>query len=307
LLLFHSLTHLAHAHTHTTGGNTVITRSKEFLEAISKTHVTPGRQADLIVSNLESTVKEKVEILECMDLKQRLEKVLKLIQNHIEMLNVASKINSSVEGSLNDSRREFYLRQQMKAIREELGEGAQEDTDDEGAQLQESLDKADLPEAAQKIADREMTRLKRMQPAQPEYNVIRSYLELMAELPWNKGTKDRLKPARVQKQLDADHYGLEKVKERIVQYVAVRALKKDVKGPILCLVGPPGVGKTSLGKSIAASLGREFARLALGGVRDEAGRDPYMYICMYVCVCVCTYIYIYISIYLYIYVYVLCH
>jgi ATP-dependent Lon protease len=251
----------------------VITRSKEFLEAISKTNVTPGLQADLIVSNLESTVKEKIEILECLDLKGRLEKVLKLIQNHIEMLNVASKINSTVEGSLNDSRREFYLRQQLKAIREELGEGGPDDTDDDAAQLQANLDKANLPEAAKKIAEREMVRLKRMQPAQPEYNVIRSYLELMADLPWDKSSNDQLKPRRVQKQLDLDHYGLEKVKERIVQYVAVRALKNDARGPILCLVGPPGVGKTSLGKSIALALGREFSRLALGGVRDEAGNE----------------------------------
>jgi ATP-dependent Lon protease len=246
----------------------VIAKSKEFLNAISKS--APGDLADVLASNIDVPVAEKQQVLEAIDLTERMKLALALVENQLEVLSMSNKIHNKVEGKLNDTRREFYLRQQLKAIREELGEGEEGEEEDDATKLQTKLDAAKLPEEVQKVADRDLNRMKRMQPSQPEYNVIRTYLEMVADLPWNKSSVDKLDPLAAMAKLDSDHYGLEKVKKRIVEYIAVRNLKKDMKGPLLCLVGPPGVGKTSLGKSIANALNRKFARLSLGGVRDEA-------------------------------------
>jgi ATP-dependent Lon protease len=246
----------------------VIAKSKEFLNAISKS--SPGDLADVLASNLDVPVPEKQQVLEAIDLTERMKLALAMVENQLEVLSMSNKIHKKVEGKLNDTRREFYLRQQLKAIREELGEGEEGEEEDDVAKLQTKLDKAKLPMEVQKVADRELNRMKRMQPSQPEYNVILTYLELIADLPWHKSSVDKLDPLAAMRQLDEDHFGLEKVKKRIVEYIAVRNLKKNMKGPLLCLVGPPGVGKTSLGRSIATALNRKFARLSLGGVRDEA-------------------------------------
>ena len=228
----------------------------------------PGRLSDLISSHLNISVPEKQEILESTNVKERLHKVNTFINNEMQVLELAGKIQTQVKNEMEKGQREYYLRQQIKAIQEELGEG-----DDQAAEVNElrkKLKQAKLPEEAQKEADRELSRLSRMHPSSAEYTVARTYLDWLIALPWSVTTKDNLNIPSAQKVLDVDHYNLKKVKERILEYLAVRKLKKDMKGPILCFVGPPGTGKTSLGKSIAKAMGRKFIRMSLGGIRDEA-------------------------------------
>ena len=245
-------------------------KTKEVVDNLDR--ASPGRLADLLSANLDASVSEKQAVLGELDLVARLRRALELMNRQVEVFKISDKIQNEVEGKLKNSQREYYLRQQMRAINEELGQmsgkGAQEG--DELDALEESLAKARLPEEAKQTADRELQRLRQMQPQQPEYSVLRTYLELMADLPWSVTTKDNLDIRNARAVLDADHHALDKVKKRIVEFLAVRSLKNDMKGPILCLVGPPGVGKTSLGKSVADALGRKFRRMALGGVRDEA-------------------------------------
>src|SRR3972149_2786160 len=228
----------------------------------------PGRLSDLISSHLNISISEKPEILETSNVKKRLQKINTLVNNELQVLELAGKIQTQVTSEMDKGQREYYLRQQLKAIQEELGEG-----DDQAAEIKElrqKLKQAKLPEEAQKEADREVSRLSRMHPSSAEYTVARTYLDWLIALPWSKSTKDNLDIPSAHKVLDTDHYDLKKVKERILEYLAVRKLKKDMKGPILCFVGPPGTGKTSLGHSIAAALGRKFVRISLGGIRDEA-------------------------------------
>ena len=228
----------------------------------------PGRLSDLISSHLNISISEKQEILETSNVKKRLQKINTLVNNELQVLELAGKIQTQVKSEMDKGQREYYLRQQLKAIQEELGEG-----DDQAAEIKElrqKLKQAKLPEEAQKEADREVSRLSRMHPSSAEYTVARTYLDWLIALPWSKSTKDNLDIPSAHKVLDTDHYDLKKVKERILEYLAVRKLKKDMKGPILCFVGPPGTGKTSLGKSIARAMGRKFVRMSLGGIRDEA-------------------------------------
>ena len=228
----------------------------------------PGQLADLITANLDISVEEKQEVLETFDLKARLRKVLAFLSRQLEVLKVREKINTQVQEEMGRNQREYVLRQQLKAIKEELGE-----MDEAGGDLDDFLEriaKADMPPEADKAAHKQLDRLKVMQPSSAEYTVTRTYLEWLVDVPWSKSTDDLLDIDNVRKVLDEDHYDLEKIKKRIVEYIAVRKLKPDKKGPILCLAGPPGVGKTSLGRSIARAIGREFIRVSLGGVRDEA-------------------------------------
>ena len=228
----------------------------------------PGQLADLITSNLDVQVEEKQDILETFDLKARVRKVLQFLSRQLEVLKVREKINTQVQEEMGRNQREYVLRQQLKAIKEELGE-----LDESGGDLDEFKDKitdAKMPAEVEKVALKQLERLKVMQPSSAEYTVTRTYLEWLVELPWTVSTEDKLNIQEARDILNADHYDLDKVKKRILEYLAVRKLKPDKKGPILCFVGPPGVGKTSLGKSIARSLGRKFIRVSLGGVRDEA-------------------------------------
>ena len=228
----------------------------------------PGHLADLITSNLELEVDEKQDILETFDLKARMRKVLQFLSRQLEVLKVRERINTQVQEEMGRNQREYVLRQQLKAIKEELGE-----LDEAGGDLDEfpeKIVKAAMPEESEKVARKQYERLKGMQPSSAEYTVTRTYLEWLIELPWSISTEDHIELDEVRKVLNEDHYDLEKVKKRIVEYMAVRKLKDDKKGPILCLVGPPGVGKTSLGRSVARAIGRKFVRISLGGVRDEA-------------------------------------
>jgi ATP-dependent Lon protease len=228
-----------------------------------------GALADLIASNLtaeQAGVADKQKILETFDAKARVRQVSHVIMKQLELLRVKKEISAMVadEGK---SQRELVLRQQMRSIKEELGEGGD---DDEIEELRERLRLAQLSDEAQKIAKKQLSRLSGMQQQSAEFNVTRTYLEWLADLPWHKTTPDKLDVEDCRRCLDEDHFGLEKVKKRIVEYIAVRKLRADKKGPILCFIGPPGVGKTSLGRSIARSMGRRYHRIALGGVRDEA-------------------------------------
>ncbi|HWL87942.1 MAG TPA: endopeptidase La, partial [Polyangiaceae bacterium] len=228
-----------------------------------------GALADLIASNLaveQASVGDKQRILETFDAKARVRAVASIVGKQLELLRVRREISTMVadEGK---SQRELILRQQMRSIKEELGEGGE---DDEVEELRERLRLAQLSDDAQKIAKKQLSRLASMQQQSAEYNVTRTYLEWLADMPWAKTTHDKLDVADVRRCLDEDHFGLDKVKRRIVEYIAVRKLRADKKGPILCFIGPPGVGKTSLGRSIARSMGRRYHRIALGGVRDEA-------------------------------------
>lgn len=226
----------------------------------------PGQLADFIASNIDAELEEKQQVLEALDVKERLQIVLGLLEEEIEILEVGSRIQSRVKGEIEKGMRERYLREQMEAIREELGEKE----GPEIAELRAKIKKAKMPKDVEKEAIRELERLAQIHPSSAEYTVARTYLDWLVELPWSKSTKDHLDIKRARKILDEDHYDLDKVKERILEFLAVRKLKEDHKGPILCFVGPPGVGKTSLGKSIARALGRKFVRISLGGVRDEA-------------------------------------
>src|SRR5882672_3363663 len=225
----------------------------------------PLRIIYLLASLLDMKAEDKQRLLEENDLAVKLDAISMVLSREIEVLELKGKIESKAEKEMTDAQRQYVLRQQLKAIQTELGEG-----DGEGAELRKRVAEAKLPESVAGIATREVDRLERMTPASPEYQMIRTYLDWILDVPWDKPTEDRLDPVEARKVLDQDHYDLDKVKERIVEYLAVRKLKGDLKGPILCFVGPPGVGKTSLGQSIARSMNRKFVRISLGGVRDEA-------------------------------------
>jgi len=228
----------------------------------------PGRLSDLVASNLDLKIDKAQEVLEVLDPVARLRRVHELMAKEIGVLEIQNDINTQARGEMDKSQREFYLRQQMKAIQQELGEG--NELQEEIEQYRRKIKKAKMPSEMTEEAERQLGRLERMHPDAAETATLRNYLDWMVSLPWSKSTKDNLDLKKAQKILDEDHYGLEKIKERIVEHLAVRKLKKDTKGPILCFVGPPGVGKTSLGKSIARALGRKFVRISLGGVHDEA-------------------------------------
>ena len=228
----------------------------------------PGTLTDLIASNLNVSVEEKQDLLNTLDVKKRLEKLSTILNREIELLELGHKIQSQVQSELNKNQKEFYLRQQLKAIQKELGEG-----DVRGGEIEElrkRIDEANMPEEARKAADNELERLRMIPPESAEHSVVRTYLEWLVTLPWSTTTQDNLDIVHARQILDEDHFDLEKVKDRILEYLAVRKLKQDPKGPILCFTGPPGTGKTSLGRSIARALERKFVRLSLGGIRDEA-------------------------------------
>lgn len=228
----------------------------------------PGILADLIASNLKLGVAEKQEILATLSSNERLKRVTDHLLKEIHVLELSNKIQSQVKGEIDKSHREYYLREQLKVIKKELGEG--EDEADEMFELRKAIEQGKMPEQAKKVAFKELNRLERISPHSPEHAITRTYLDWLVDLPWENYTEDQLDIKEASLILDEDHYGLEKVKTRILEYLAVLKLKKDLKGPILCLVGPPGVGKTSLGKSVARAVGRKFVRMSLGGVRDEA-------------------------------------
>src|SRR3954447_14660452 len=225
----------------------------------------PLRIVYVLASLLDMKAEDKQRLLEENDIAVKLDAISMVLSREIEVLELKGKIESKAEKEMTDAQRQYVLRQQMKAIQNELGEG-----DGESAELRKRVAEAGLPESVATVANREVDRLERMTPASPEYQMIRTYVDWILDVPWDKPTEDRLDPVEARKVLDADHYDLDKVKERIVEYLAVRKLKGDLKGPILCFVGPPGVGKTSLGAAIADALGRKFVRMAVGGVTDES-------------------------------------
>lgn len=238
------------------------------LAQIAQKVESPGNLADLIASTINISVAEKQDILERIDLKDRLKMVTILLNRELETLELSSRIQSNVKEGIDKTQREYFLREQLKAIQKELGE-----TDDKFAEIEELRKKileAKMPPEVQKVAEKELERLSRMSTMSAEYTVSRTYLDWLVELPWSKQTEDNLNIEEAKRILDEDHYDLDKIKNRILEYLAVRKLKSDMKGPILCFVGPPGVGKTSLGRSIARALGRKFVRISLGGIRDEA-------------------------------------
>jgi ATP-dependent Lon protease len=228
----------------------------------------PGRLADLTASNLELKVQEAQAILEIVDPLQRLKRVYELLTRELELLDVQSKISTEAKGEMDKLQKQYFLRQQMKAIQKELGEGTE--IQEEIKTYQDKLRKIKVSDEVKEELEKQISRLAQMHPESAETAVVRTYLDWMFSLPWNKATIDNLDLHKAKKILDDDHYGLEKVKERILEYLGVRKLSKTIKGPILCFVGPPGVGKTSLGRSIARALGRKFVRISLGGVHDEA-------------------------------------
>src|SRR5712671_4288183 len=227
-----------------------------------------GRLADLSASNLELKVEDAQSVLEIADTTARLRRVNDLLNKEIEVLTVQQEINTQARADIDRSQREFYLRQQMKAIQTELGEV--NELAEEVQQFREKIETAKMPKVAEDEAMRQLKKLERMHPDAAETATLRNWMEIITDLPWSKSSKDNLDLHKAEKILNEDHYGLEKVKERILEALAVRKLKEKPKGPILCFVGPPGVGKTSLGKSIARALGRNYVRVSLGGVRDEA-------------------------------------
>ncbi len=227
-----------------------------------------GRLADIIASNLSLRVEEKQALLEAFSVKERLEKILAIMTEENEILDLEKKLNIRVRRQMEKTQKEYYLREQMKAIQKELGE--KDDRQAETDELREKMTELDLPSEVEEKIEKEIERLDKMPPMAAEAVVVRNYIDWLLSLPWTFQTKDRLDINFAQEILDEDHYGLHKVKERILEFLAVRSLSKQMKGPILCLVGPPGVGKTSLAKSVARALERKFVRISLGGVRDEA-------------------------------------
>jgi len=228
----------------------------------------PARLSDLVASNIQLKVPELIEVLSLVDVRERIRRVHYYLTREMEVLELGTKIRSQVKHELDKTQREYFLREQLKAIRKELGED--ESASQEIEELAERLKNKAMPQYARETAEKELNRLRMMQPASAEYTVARTYLEWILDLPWEESTEDNLNIRRAQKILDEDHYDLTKIKERILEYLSVRKLKQNMRGPILCFVGPPGVGKTSLGRSIARALGRNFVRIALGGMRDEA-------------------------------------
>ncbi|MEO0143865.1 MAG: endopeptidase La [candidate division WOR-3 bacterium] len=237
--------------------------SPEYIRQIEYTK-SPSRLSDLIASILTKELEEKQEIIETFDIKERLKKVLELIQKHMEIIKVSESIQEKVREEIEKTQREYFLREQLKVIQKELGLEETQEIDE-----LESKIKA-LPDYVQEVAKRELNKLRKLQTISPEYHVVRTYLDWLINLPWNEQTEDNLDIENAKRVLDEDHYNLEKVKARILEYLAVKKLKPDAKGAILCFLGPPGVGKTSLGQSIARALNRKFIRISLGGVRDEA-------------------------------------
>jgi len=241
--------------------------SPEVMEVLDNV-TEPGRLADLVASNLKLKIEESQGLLEIFDPIQRLEKVGEYLSKELELSTVQAKIQTQAKEEMSKTQREYFLREQLRAIKSELG-----DIDEKGQEIQEFSDKikkAKMPKDAEEEARKQLSRLDQMHPDSAEASIVRTYLDWMVEIPWSKTTRDKLDIKRAKKILDEDHYGLKKVKERILEYLSVRKLNKKMKGPILCFAGPPGVGKTSLGKSIARALGRKFVRISLGGIRDEA-------------------------------------
>lgn len=229
----------------------------------------PGKLADFVAGYMQFPVEEKQKVLEIQDTTRRLRYVLKLLAQEKEVISLSQKIREEISEKIDKEQREYYLRQQLKAIQKELGEVDEKTKEVE--ELREKIKEAGMPEQVEEVALKEVSKLERIPPGMPEYTVVRNYIDWLLSIPWSRETKDNLDLKRAQKILDDDHFDLERVKNRILEFLAVRTLKKgEVKGPILCFVGPPGVGKTSLGKSIARALGRKFVRMSLGGVRDEA-------------------------------------
>jgi ATP-dependent Lon protease len=238
------------------------------LQVVAMNIKDPGKVTDLIASNLNISAEEKQDLLSTLAVRGRIEKLTATLDREIELLELGHKIQSQVQTELSKNQKEFYLRQQMRAIQRELGEGDARESEIE--ELRRKLEQANPPEAARKAAENELERLRMIPVESAEHTVVRSYLEWIVSLPWSTSTDDNLDITHARHVLDEDHYDLEKIKDRILEFLAVRKLKKDPKGPILCFVGPPGTGKTSLGRSIARALGRKFVRLSLGGIRDEA-------------------------------------
>ncbi|MGD9292265.1 MAG: LON peptidase substrate-binding domain-containing protein, partial [Gammaproteobacteria bacterium] len=228
----------------------------------------PGRLADTAAAHMSLRLPEKQKVLEIVDLRQRLEHVLGLIEGEIDVLQIEKKVRGRVKQQMEKSQREYYLNEQMKAIQKELGE--MDDGHNEAAELERKIEEAGMPKEAKEKAVSELNKLKMMSPMSAEATVVRNYVDWLLKAPWKKRSRVLRDLNRAEEVLETDHYGLEKVKERILEYLAVQQRVKKQKGPILCLVGPPGVGKTSLGQSIARATNRKFARMSLGGVRDEA-------------------------------------
>src|SRR5208283_3872926 len=229
----------------------------------------PGRLADFIASSLPFlTTTDKQELLETPDVSARLERINKHLAKELEVQQLRNKIQTEVQDSVQSSQRDYYLREQLKAIQKELGD--LDETQKDIAELKEKIEAAGMPEETKKDALKELGRLSRMNAMAADYSLTRNYIEWLAVLPWSKSSAGEVDILKAKEILDADHYGLKKVKDRILDYLSVRRLKPDMKGPILCFVGPPGVGKTSLGRSVARALGRKFARISLGGMHDEA-------------------------------------
>jgi ATP-dependent Lon protease len=238
------------------------------LKIVSMNLDEPGRLADMVATNLDISVVEKQQVLETLDPRRRLEILSKTVLRELEMVELGEKLQSRVRKEIDKEQREYYLRQQLKAIQRELGDTDQNSV--ELDELREKIEAVDLPDGVREVAEKEYDRLTRMNPGASEYTVAKTYVDWLLELPWLESSVDNLNLRKAEQILDRDHYGLEDVKERILEFLAVKKLKEEMRGPILCLVGPPGVGKTSLGKSIAESMGRKFYRLSLGGMRDEA-------------------------------------
>jgi ATP-dependent Lon protease len=235
---------------------------------VAKSIAEPGVLADMIASIINASAGEKQKVLELQNVKKRLKEVTRLVNHQVEVMELGNKIQSQVKSDIDKNQREYFLRQQLAAIKEELGE--KDESKVEIDEYRAKIEERNLPEEARKEAERELDRLSRMHPSSAEYSVVTTYLDWITEIPWDMSTEDNLDIKKARDVLDEDHYGLEKAKKRMIEYLAVRKLKPDSRGPILCFAGPPGTGKTSMGQSIARALGRKFIRMSLGGVRDEA-------------------------------------